>query len=231
MSQRYNYWPQRKGDQLIWLYNCLAVWPSLGPALGFTPAQVTAFTLVLTQMIAMINETDQCQIAMKAINDWREQVFYGAMDGKEAPPPPSITTPSTPTANNGYFDQLKQVRLQALASPDYTTAIGEALGFVGPEKQPLNPALAEPDFKVVASSDYWVNFKGSLQGFDAVKVDYQRKGTANWENIGFLTRTPGGLQITPTVPGTAETGVVRCAFVEDNETVGQYSPNYPVTIS
>lgn len=231
MPQHYPWWSRTKADQIVWLYNCMAVWPSIGPTLGFTPAQVTAFSLLLMEMVTVMNETDQCQVAMKAVNDWREAVIYGPEDGKPAPPSPTITTPAQPTINGGFFSQLKRWRGQVMSSADYTTAIGEALGFVGPVKQSLNPGLAQPNFQVVTETDYWVNFKGSLQGFDAIKVEYQRKGVATWENIGFLTKTPGGLQITPAVPDSAEMGMVRCVFVAKNEVIGNYSPNYPVTIS
>jgi len=231
MSQHYPYWPERKADQIVWLYNCMAVWPTLGPALGFTPAQVAAFNLLLTEMVTVMNEVDQCQVAAKAVTDWRNTVIFGPETNKTAPASPTVTTPAAPTINGGFFAQLKRWRGQVISSPDYTTAIGEALGFVGLQKQSLNPGFAEPNFKVATATDYWVNFNGSLRGFDAVKVEYQRKGVANWENIGFLTKTPGGLQITPTAPGTAEIGMVRCVFVSKNQTVGQYSPNYPVTIS
>ncbi|MGE3467443.1 MAG: hypothetical protein AB7J13_10975 [Pyrinomonadaceae bacterium] len=231
MSQHYPWWPKTKADQIVWLYNCMAVWPAIGPTLGFTPAQVTAFSLVLTETVTVMTETDQCQVAMKAVNDWRETVIYGPETDKIAPASPTITTPATPTINGGFFSQIKRWRGQVMSSADYTNAIGEALGFVGPEKQSLNPEVAQPDFKVVTETDYWVNFKGSMQGFDAVRVEYQRKGVQTWENLGFLTKTPGGLQITPAVPDSAEMGMVRCVFVNKNENVGNYSPNYPVTIS
>ena len=231
MSQHYFWWPKRKGDQVIWLYNCLAVWPTLGTTMGFTPAQVSALSQLLLEMVTVMNEVDQAKLAMKAVNEWYNVVFYGPETNKTAPASPTVTTPATPTVNEGFFEQLKGWRMQVMASPNYNESIGEALGFVGPEKQSLNPADAEPDFRVSTSTDYWVNFKGSLQGFRAVQVQYQRKGTANWENVGVLVRTPGGLQISPATPGTAEAGVVRCIFIDDNEPVGNYSPSYPVTIS
>lgn len=231
MSLHYPWWPNQKAAQIVWLYNCMAAWPTIGPTLGFTPAQVTAFSLLLMETVTVMAETDQCQVAMKAVNDWREAVIFGPEDGKQAPASPTITTPAQPTINGGFFSQLKRWRGQVISSADYTNAIGEALGFVGPEKQSFNPGLAQPDFQVVPSTDYWVNFKGSMQGFAAVRVEYQRKGVVTWENIGFLTKTPGGLQVTPAVPDSAEMGFVRCVFVDKNETVGSYSPSYPVTIS
>ncbi|MFZ1699832.1 MAG: hypothetical protein WBO10_02655 [Pyrinomonadaceae bacterium] len=231
MSQHYPWWPERKADQIVWLQNCIAVWASLGPAMGFTPAQVTAFELLLTETLALMNDVDQCQIAMKAVTDWRNEVMYGPETKQTAPAPPTVKTPDSPTIDSGFFAQLKRWRGQVMSSAAYSNATGELIGFVGPEKQNRNPDFVEPDFKVATATDYWVNFNGSLQGFDAVKVEYQRKGVGNWENIGFLTKTPGGLQITPAAPGSAEMGMVRCVFVEKNANVGNYSPNYPVTIS
>ncbi len=231
MSKHYPWWPPRKGDQVIWLYNCLAVWPTVGTTLGFTNAQVAKLSQLMLEMVTVMNEVDQCQIAMKAVNDWKNAVVFGPITNVTPPPSPLITTPATPTIGAGFFEQLKAWRAQVMASDKFTEAIGESLGFIGPVKQNLNPADAQPEFKVATATDYWVNFKGSLQGFKAVKVQYQRKGTATWENVGYLTKTPGGLQISPAAPGTAEMGMVRCIFVDGNNPVGNYSPNYPVTIS
>lgn len=231
MPQHYPWWPQRKGDQVVWLYNCSAAWTSAGPALGYDSHQVADFTLLLAEMVSVINDVDQCGVAMKAVNDWRNNVIYGPETNKTAPASPTITQPAPPTINSGFYEQLKRWRGQVMSNANYTNQIGEALGFVGPEKQNLNPADAQPELRVATAEDYWVNFTGSMQGFDAVKVQYQRKGTAVWENIGFLTRTPGGLQITPATPGTAEMGVVRGIYVLKNNEVGSYSPNYPVTVS
>lgn len=231
MPQHYPWWPERRADQIVWLQNCIAVWPTIGRSMGFPDSQVAAFTQLLLEMVTVLNEVDQCQVAMKAVNDWRNAVVFGPETNERAPASPTITTPTAPTSNGGFYEQVKRWRMQVLASDAYTEANGEALGIIGAIVPSRNPNDAQPDFRVVASTDYWVNLNGSLQGFDSVNVEYQRKGTANWENVGYLTKTPGGLQITPATPGTAEVGMVRCRFVEKNEVVGNYSPNYPVTIS
>ena len=231
MGQRNPYWPAKKGDQIIMLSNCLAAWPTIGSMLEFTTEQVREFRMLLTEFLAVLNQVDQCQFAVKAVVEWRDEVIYGPETNMTAPPSPGLTTPTTPTVNGGFFEQLKRWRSQIMISTNYTEAIGEALGLLGPMVPNRNPNDAQPDFRVITATDYWVNLNGSLQGFDAVDVEYQRKGTANWENIGYLTKTPGGLQITPTTPGTAEIGMIRCRFVAKNETVGSYSPNYSITIS
>jgi len=199
--------------------------------MGIDQAEIDAFSRLLLEMLTLMNDVDECQIAMKAVTSWRNAVMYGPETNQIAPPSPTVTTPAQPTINGGFFEQLKRVRMQTMANPLYTEAIGEALGFVGAVKANRNPNDATPDFRVTTSTDYWVNFKGSLQGFPSVNVQYQRKGDLDWDNIGYLNRTPGGLQIRPAAPGTAEMGVVRLIFVDKNEEVGNYSPSYPVTIS
>ena len=231
MSQRSPYWSGKKGDQIIMLSNCLAAWLTIGPKLGFSGGQVAEFSQLLTEFLAVLNEVDQCQYAMRAATEWRNEVLFGPETNKTAPASPTITTPTAPTINGGFFEQLKRWRSQIMVSADYTEANGEALGLIGPIMPSRNLNVAQPDFRVVPATDYWVNFNGSLQGFDAVDVEYQRKGGTNWENFGYLTKTPGGLQITPTTAGTAEIGMIRCRFVKKNETVGNYSPSYSVTIS
>jgi len=65
---------------------------------------------------------------------------------------------------------------------------------------------------------------------DALRVEYARKG-GSFSPVAFLTNTPGGFQITPETPGEPETGHVRAVFIKKNEEYGNYSADYPVTVS
>lgn len=231
MSQHTFWWPGRKSEQVLWLSNCLAAWPSVGPTLGYSPAQVSEFSLLLMEFLSVIREVDQSQIAMKALNEWRDQVLYGDETNMSVNAAPMIVSPATPTINGGFFNQLKRWRMQIMALPQYSTAVGDALGLIGAEKSRLTPDLIVPQFKISSSTDFWVNFVGSMQGFAAVNVDYLRNGYEDWETMGYLTRTPGKLQFRPAIPNTPETGVIRCSFVSNNQRIGNYSPSYAVTIS
>ena len=48
---------------------------------------------------------------------------------------------------------------------------------------------------------------------------------------GPATKTPGGFTITPATPGAAEAGHIRGVFIKKNEEYGNYSADYPVTVS
>jgi hypothetical protein len=49
--------------------------------------------------------------------------------------------------------------------------------------------------------------------------------------VAFLTNTPGSFQITPANPNQPESGVIRAVYIKKNAEYGNYSANYPVTVS
>ena len=49
--------------------------------------------------------------------------------------------------------------------------------------------------------------------------------------VGFLTKTPGVVQISPNVPGDPESGRIRARYIQSNNPIGNYSAEYPVTVS
>ena len=71
---------------------------------------------------------------------------------------------------------------------------------------------------------------GKDWGMDALRVEYQPAG-GKFTTVAFLTKTPGGFQITPTVPNQPENGFIRAVFMKKNEEFGSFSPSYPITVS
>lgn len=86
-----------------------------------------------------------------------------------------------------------------------------------------------PDFRVSTGQNYTVTLIGSLQGTDAVRVQYSRDGVT-FSDVGFLTNTPGTVTIQPAQAGKPEMGHIRTVFVRKNQNYGNFSPDYPVTI-
>ena len=69
-----------------------------------------------------------------------------------------------------------------------------------------------------------------MQGMDALRVEYA-PNDGQFTNVAFLTNTPGGFQITPQTPGQPEAGRIRCVYIKRNAEFGNYSADYPVTVS
>jgi hypothetical protein len=130
----------------------------------------------------------------------------------------------------GVVKRFMKLRDQIVAAPGFTTAIGEDLGVIGAETSKPAPESVIPVLKAETSTGYWVNLAGSMQGMDALKVEYSRNGS-DFTTVAFLTNTPQGIQITPQTPNQPEKGFIRAKFIKKSEEVGQYSANYPVTLS
>lgn len=230
MAQLTYWWPGGMAAQLLLIQNFLAKIAGYQATLGLTIPQVAAITAVCEAFIGAFNATQQSKQTMKAMSQWRRTVFYGEPVGDEAPQAPVFPTVGVVTYTRGVIAEFKDFRDMIVALPNYTEQIGEDLGIVGTEINPIGPTEAQPVFKSVTANGYTVNLVGSMQGFDGMRVEYRRKG-GDWENAAFLTNTPAGFQVTPAVPGGAEAGHVRAVFIKKNEDYGLWSPDYPVTVS
>ena len=167
---------------------------------------------------------------MLAATAWRDDVFFGEPTGNPAGRAPVFPVPSGATFTRGTVTQFIELRELIVALPAYTMAIGEDLGIVGAEITPRPTDEIVPVFKRVSASGHSVTLAGSMQGFDALRVEYAPKG-GNFAPVAFLTNTPGSFQITPATPGGAEIGQIRAIYIRKNAEVGNYSANYPVTLA
>ena len=225
------WWPGTMPERLVLVQNFsvkIALWAT---PLGLTPAQVTAAQDLCDAFVGAFNVTEQCRTTMQAMTQWRDEIFTGEPVGDAAPAAPVFPTVGIVTYTLGVVTQLFDLRDRIVASPGYTQAIGEDLGIVGAETSRPAPSSITPDLRTETSTGYWVNLSGSMQGMDALKVEYSRDGGVNFTTVAFLTNTPGGFQITPQNPNQPEKGFIRAVYVRRNEEVGNYSPNYPVTVS
>lgn len=195
-----------------------------------TPADVTAAQNLCATFINAVNFNEGARASMQAATQWRGMIFFGEPTGGAAPVPPVFPDGGAFAFTFGVVTQFFALRDQIVANSKYTLAMGEDLGIVGSEIIPTAPTSVTPSLKASVSMGNTVNLSGSMQGMDALRVEYAPKG-GEFTTVAFLTKTPGGFQITPTNPSGAETGFVRAVFIKKNEQFGNFSPNYPVTVS
>ncbi|MGB7207889.1 MAG: hypothetical protein WBD27_04445 [Pyrinomonadaceae bacterium] len=227
---RKSWWATTLADQSAQLLNFSSKIGGYAGQLGWTPAQVTAAQNVCATFINAVNFTEGARASMLAATQWREMIFFGEPNGALAPPTPNFPDGGDFSFTLGVVTQFFALREQIVANSKYTMAMGEDLGIVGAEIIPLAPTNVTPNLKASVSMGNTVNLTGSMQGMDALRVEYAPKG-GDFTTVAFLTKTPGGFQITPTNPSGAETGFVRAVFIKKNEEYGNFSPNYPVTVS
>jgi len=232
MKKRTDWLPTRLADLIEMFQNILVKIDGQAPVLGLTPAQVTRIKLICEECIAVCNYVAQARATTESLVEWRENIFYGTPTGKDAPPPPEYPTYAAVGGSFiGIITEFRELRELIVALPNYTRAIGEDLMIVAVEGAELPENETAPELKVSTEGGYQVNVAGSMQGFKAMRVDYQRSGSSQWNQAAFLIKLPGKFAITPATPGQPESGQIRAIFIDDNEPYGNYSPSYPLTIS
>jgi hypothetical protein len=224
------YWlPHALPQQMVLVRNFRAKIESYSAALGLSAADVAEALALCDAFVGAIELTEQCRTTMIAMTAWRDEIIFGSPEGAPASLPPVFPVAAVTADARGVLKQFMRLRDRVVSAPGYTTAIGEDLGIVGPEISRPAAASVTPNLKAVASTGNWVNLTGSMQGMDALRVEYSRDGQ-NFQTVAFLTTTPGGFQITPTHPNQPEKGVIRAVYIRKNEQVGNFSPSYPVTL-
>lgn len=224
--------PSRMSDQAAMFSNVLLKIAGVAPDLPLTPAQVAKIESICTQFNACYNYVLASRATTESLVEWRENAFYGQPIGSALPKVPGFDILTLEEDwSIGIIPQFREMVDLIKASPGYNHSIGEDLMIVGSTPEPPPPSEVTPSLKVNVETGYKVNTVGSMQGADAIRFEYQRKGTSEWLNVGFLTKMPGQLQIAPLADGQAEIGNLRAQFVKKNQPYGNWSPSYSVTLS
>ena len=229
MRRKY-WWPGTMAEQVALVRNFREQIGQFSAVLNLSAAQMAAIESVCDAFVEGFNITEQCKQTMRAMTAWRDSMFYSADTNLPVPQPPEFAVFSAPPVTAGIVDQFFRFRDMIIASPGYSEMIGQALGFIGSQQSRPAPSETAPTVTPATSTGYWVNITGSMQGMDALRVEYAPKG-GEFKTVAFLTTTPGGFQIAPTDPDKPESGTIRTIFIRKNADYGRYSANYPVVIS
>ncbi len=220
------WWPGAMPDQVVLMINFMKKIPSYKTPLGLDPLQVTNIVSVCDTFVAAFNSVEQCRSTMMALTQWRDHLYYGVSNGAPADAAPVFPVVAPVTTENGLVPEFMKFRDMLLTLPGYTQAIGEDLGILGVETKEKDADSVAPQLKSVTTQGFAVQIKGSMQGFDAMRVEYAPKG-GEFAPVAFLTNTPA----TVNIPGAApQTGHIRTVYIRKNEDFGNYSADYPVTL-
>ena len=165
---------------------------------------------------------DQFNNTKTAITNFVEELFTG---DKKDPLPPSpnlaFVMPTLP-AKPGIEQQIREFIEYLEIQDNFTDAIGLELGFYVETGDSVSPEELVGDFKVKDLSEYRLDILFSLQGQDALRLDYRTKGTSAWTEL-TLTSSPYTLEVAPDPNGLAVTLEMRGTLVRKNKTVGNTS--------
>ncbi len=200
--------------------------------LPLTAAQETRIVLICNIFNAIYTYVEAMRATTSSLIEWRDEILTGVPTGTAAPAAPAYSAVTLPAGSfRGIITEFKDLRELIVALPGYTDAIGEDLMIVGEEITPPSAPSVHPDLNVTTATGYVVNVAGSMQGYDALRIEYQRQGSTAWNIAAFATKMPASFTISPATPGQPENGQIRGIFIKKNEEFGNFSPNYPVTVS
>lgn len=225
---RKHWWPEGMPEQVQLCETIIAKVPDFQLELPLTQAQVDKIVLACNTIITAIQYTDQERNTAKGLVTWRDNAIYGTQGVALDPPPPFGTYTEPAGATSGAFKDLSDGRQDIFDAPGYMQSIGETFDILGDEITP--PVNFAPDLKLTTQEGYKIKVSGSLQGKKLVRLEFRATGATAWNPFGFLDELPGIATVNVTDEG-AQTGHVRAIFVENNEPVGSYSPDYPVTLT
>lgn len=229
MSKKF-WWPTILSEQAMTVQNFQAKIGNYAAALGLSAADIADAPQLCEAIAGSLSYAENCRTTMLAITQWRDLVLNGELEGTNAPAPPAFSSGGSPSYKVGSLKLFFKLRARIVSSPGYTMAIGEDLGIVGVEGTARPASDVTPRLRATVVNGNTVSISGSLQGMDALRVEYSKTG-GEFAAVAFLTKTPGGFQINTAAPNTPETGFIRAVFIKKNEEYGNFSPNYPVTVS
>lgn len=235
MKKKREWWfPLTRPKQLIMFTNVKAKIDGYKASLPLAQAKIDRIILICDIFIAVYNYVEQTRATMKNLTDWQDLIFTaeGGTQGDAAPAVPAFQTLTMPLGSFvGIFEEFKELVEDIKTADNYTEGIGEDLMIVA----------SEPDDLVVDDivcgitpqalpNSYKIRISGSLQGMNAVQAQYQPKGSNALQNF-FLTKLPAEITVVPAEAGQPESGFVRGVLIKDNAPIGQWSPDFPVTVS
>jgi hypothetical protein len=175
-----DYYPARRADRVAWHANFSTEAAANGTTLGLTAGNVAKIAEDATQVAANVAYGEAVDAFRQEVTGYLASVLEGdplaPMPTSPAAPagltPPLPATPGIEARTRGFVAVIK-------ASPNYTTAIGEAYGIVAP-----GGALATPTLKassVPGSSN--VSLRIAKGGYSVIAID-MRRGGGDWAQIG-----------------------------------------------
>lgn len=220
-----------RAGRLVQAKNIAAKAPNYTTELNLTPAWISRMQLNAEVYETVFDSLAQIRATVKEMGDWAEEMYESKENEDPAPRVPSYQTITLPAgALRGLDKTLRDFAEYAKDQSGYTEAIGlDLMIYKHPVEKPA-PETLVPSFDLKFSGNFALTADFKKQGQDALQFEYQSAGESTWQKFVAL-RSPFTFQITPKTAGTPEKGYVRAIFMDGNETVGQYSPLYPVTLS
>lgn len=227
-----DWYPTTRPKQRAMYANVLAKIENYQDAIvDLSDARVARIILICRTYIAVYDWLEQSEAALRGGYAYQKDMERGEISETPSPSPvfPALVLPVG--AFKGFVKEFRDEMGLLKKQKGYTQAIGEDLMIVAASKEARRPEDLMPAFEYAARQGFKLWVTGRMQGMGAVKFYYRRKGASDWIFVGFLTKTPGEIQIPPAQAGVPEAGEIRAIYFDNNQEAGQFSTNTEVTLS
>jgi len=226
--------PSDWAGQVDWFQNWDKQMTEVGLTLGYTAAELVR----IHDDYLMLQFLRDAMVKVEAFKDGHTQfrrIMSRGTVGEPTPALPANLTLTLPVTTDpvppGIWQRNNEDIRRVREAPAYTDETGALLGILPIQQEGPTEENTQVSLKVSTDLNYHVKIAGKMLGFDALRIDYQRNGTTTWPLAAYITRLPFEFQITPATPGQPESGRIRGVYIKDNEEFGQFSPEYPITVS
>ncbi len=187
MNSTISYMPNGDADRVIWLGNFKLKLPTYAPAVGITPAEVSAtvndynmYKYIIDMLEAFKQTTNNIVAHKNLLKHAHNQQHLGAI-----PSLPALGTVPT-MVTEGVFDRVAGLAQRIKAHPAYTAAMGSDLGIIAPT-QVIDPLTMQPvlTIKLDAGRPHIKCVKGNA---DAIDLYTDRKDGTGFVLIGRLLK-------------------------------------------
>jgi len=220
--------------QTDWFQNWDKQMQVVGATLGFSAAELTRIHDDYLMLQFLRDAMVTVDAFKEAITNHRRLISRGAV-GEPTPSLPANTTLALPATTDpvpcGIWQRNNEDVRRVREAPAFTDETGALLGINPIETAGQTESETQPTLTVTVEPGYNVKIAGVMSGMDALRVDYQRKGSDAWALAAFFTKLPGEFAIAPQTPGSPESGRIRGVYIKNNAEFGILSPEYPITVS
>lgn len=222
MTLRQDYFPNRIGDQLVWLRNFKNKLPGHAPTLGLDSGDVTAVLLDADNAVYALDGyrsavTTFSEAAFRRIDDALADLSVpGTIEWLPFAAPAGAPTAVSYGCLRRVFDYINRTIKKAAA---YDGAIGNDLGTEKPAAAAPSPTVS-PEFDLRETSDDKVEIVWTKGVYDGVKIEVDRGAAGGFTDTDL--RPNYTLNWLPTA-GTATVIKVRLKYIYKGEEFGNWS--------
>jgi hypothetical protein len=221
MANSYNI-PTREDMLIPWFANYSSKLGGYAGTFGLTPAQIASVVADNLALAAALNAHAASKAETKSWGDFKDLELYGPIGGPTPPVPDGIPAVGISPVPPGIIPRARKMANFIKNHPNYTTSIGEDLGFIAPAAAPV-PGDAQPTGKATAQGSFQVLLEWVKGKFDGVDIETQREGECGWTYLAFDSFSPYLDTRPPAALGKPEVRRYRMRYRRKEEAVGVWS--------